>query len=187
MPDSREITRLLRQMDEGNDMARDRVFVLLQKELYALAVKAMSRERGHHTLQPTALVNEAFLKLAQKGDVKNRIHFMAVAANAIRQVLCDHARRKNAVRHGGGLQQVSLHDRAEHMSSPVDLLALNDELVKLKSLDSRQHTIVELRFFAGLTLEEVAEYLGISISMVRKEQVKAMSWLSARMDAGKSP
>ncbi len=185
MQDSQDITQLLRRMDEGDDMARDRVFALLQKELYALAVKAMSRERGQHTLQPTALVNEAFLKLAQKGDVKNRVHFLAVASNAIRQVLCDHARRKNAVRHGGGLFQVSLHDRADSAMSPVDILALNEELIKLKSLSPRQHTILELRFFGGLTLEEVGDYLGISISMVRKEQTLAMGWLSARMDSGK--
>ena len=154
-------------------------------ELRALAASYF-RGRGSHTLQPTALVHEAFLRLHQHaGQVTDRAHFFAIAATAMRQVLIDHARRRRALKRGGAeRERVTLSNLAA-FESPVDLVALDDLLTKLAALDGRQARLVELRFFAGMTEEETAEVLGVSLRTVQKEWRKAKAWLLAEL--GREP
>jgi RNA polymerase sigma factor (TIGR02999 family) len=164
------------------------VDALLYGELRALAADFLRRERSDHTLQPTALVHEAWIRLsAQAGSPWNdRAHFFAIAAQAMRRILIDHARRRGADKRGGGLQRITLASGITPplASTEVDLLALDDALVRLAALDERQARVVELRFFAGLTVEEVAVALGVSARTVASEWRLARAWLSRALVGG---
>jgi len=155
---------------------------LLYGELRALAADFLRRERADHTLQPTALVHEAWIRLSAQRDAHwvDRAYFFAIAAQAMRRILIDHARRRHADKRGGGLQRITLATEVTPPldSADVDLLALDDALVRLAALDERQARIVELRFFAGLTVEEVAEALGVSARTVADDWRLARAWLS---------
>jgi RNA polymerase sigma factor (TIGR02999 family) len=182
-----ETTRLLKQIGDGSDSAADRLFPLVYEELRGLAEGLFSRERPSHTLQPTALVNEAYLKLLGGTGVtwSSRAHFFAVAARAMRRILIDHARRKNAGRRGGGWGRTLLEDVVQDGEiSEADLLALNDAMERLADKDARKARVVELRFFAGLSVKEVAHVLEVSKTTVEAEWRFARAWLSKRLREG---
>ena len=160
MADVGEVTRLLERASSGDAAARATLFDVLYRELRRLAEAAMRAERANHTLQPTALVHEAYLRLAgDHGRFESRAHFLGVAASAMRRVLVDHARGRNAHKRGRGATLVTLDD-LEDLPQPaaedVDLVVLDDALSRLAALDARQGQIVELRFFGGLSVEETA-------------------------------
>lgn len=153
---------------------------LVYDELHRRAVACMRQERAGHTLQPTALVHEAYLKLVEQRSASftGRAHFMAVAAHLMRRILIDHARAKLASKRGGQWNTVPLTDSPElRVDTPDSLLAIDLALQKLRSVDSRQEQIVEMRFFGGLTVEETAEALGVSIRTVEREWTVARAWL----------
>jgi RNA polymerase sigma factor (TIGR02999 family) len=179
------VTRLLREVCRAPtpEAVRD-LMDAVYPELKKLAGGMMRRERPAHTLQPTALVNEAYLKLVDQKRVKwrSRAHFLAVAARAMREVLVDYARRHRAARHGGGATFVALDAAMAAAPSPsLDLLALDMALDRLASLDERQSKLVELRVFAGLTIDEAAEAMGISPATVSREWKHAEAWLHREM------
>lgn len=157
-------------------------------ELRRLARVQMRRERGNHTLQPTALVNEAYMRLAPDAGVfwRDRAHFMAIAAGVMRRVLVDHARAHQAHKRGGLRRQVTLHDEFENLSSaPLDILALNEALDRLALLDQRQSKIVELHFFGGLSFEEIAEVLGVAVRTAKRDWSMARSWLHIQLSSNR--
>lgn len=179
-----EVTRLLEEIRAGNKAASDRLFTILLPELRRLASHFLGFERKDHTLQTTALVNEAYLKLTAGAttSLQNRGHFFAVAASAMRQVLVDHARTKKARKRGGSLKRVELTD-ALHISDDglMNVLLIHDALLKLERLDPRQVRIVEMRFFLELSNEEIAETLNLSPRTVIREWRSAQSWLTAEL------
>ena len=187
--DSHEVTRLLRELRDGRTESADRLAALVYDELHDLAAHAMRGENVGHTLQPTALLHEAFLRLVDQRDVewKNRSHFYGIAAQAMRRILVDHARRHRAARRDGGIR-ITLDDSvAESGGVPeIDLIALDDALRKLAALDERQARVVELRFFAGLDVEETAEALGTSPATVKRDWTLAKAFLYHELagDAG---
>ena len=176
-----EVTRLLHEMQQGSADAADALARVVYDALYALARQHMRHERGEHTLQATVLVNDAFMKLVDQRAVswQNRAQFFALASRAMRRVLVDHARRKRAEKRDGGVQ-IPLDDlpAPDHV---VDVMALDDALHRLAQLDARQAQIVELRFFAGLSIEATAESLGISPATVKRDWVFARAFLQREM------
>jgi RNA polymerase sigma-70 factor (ECF subfamily) len=179
-PPPADITRLLRRWQEGDEAALGELMPLIYGELRRLARRYLRQERIGHTLEPTALVHEVYLRLAGSGDAQwqNRLHFYAVAAQIMRRVLVDHARRRNASKRGGSVLKLSLDEVRDHAAeSGTDLLALDDALKSLEALDPRKSRIIDLRFFGGLTLEETAQVLGISTPTVVKETRLARAWL----------
>jgi len=179
-PPPHEITRLLRDWRGGNQAALDQLLPLVYDELRRLAGRYLRREPAGQTLQPTALVNELYLRLVDQPEVdwQNRAHFFAVAAQAMRFLLLDRARSKQQAKHGGGARQVELEETAVISAEPsTDLLALDEALTRLAVLDPRQGRIVELRYFGGLSTAEVAEVLGVSEITVKREWLKAKAWL----------
>ena len=185
-----EVTRLLEQASAGNADARATLFDVLYRELRRLAEAAMRAERANHTLQPTALVHEAFLRLASdQGRFQSRAHFLGVAAGAMRRVLVDHARGRNAQKRGHGATLVAVPDLDDlpqpAASEDLDLVVLDDALSRLSVLDARQGQIVELRFFGGLSVEETAAVVGVSERTVKREWQISRAWLRreiARID-----
>jgi RNA polymerase sigma factor (TIGR02999 family) len=178
-PSSKDVSQLLADLSRGDQGALADLMPLVYDELRALADIYMRRERSNHTLQPTALVHEAFLRLVdQKIQLQNRAHFFGVAAQAMRHILVEHARARHAAKRGGEAQKLSLD---EAMDKPeereVDLIALDDAMNDLAKFDPQQARIVELRYFAGLTIEEVAEVVGISPATVKREWHMARTWL----------
>jgi len=175
-----------RRGDNKEDVAAELVS-LLYDELHRLASYYFRRERTKHTLQPTALVHEAYLRLvAQKHVVwKNRSHFLGVAAQVMRRILVDHARGRGAAKRGGGMREVTW-DRALVLSEEraPELLALDEVLSRLAAIDPQQARVVELRFFAGLSVEETAQTLGISPATVKREWSMAKAWLSREIREG---
>lgn len=172
-----EVTRLLEAARHGEDGALDRIVPLVYDELRRMAGRQLRRERAGHTLHATALVHETYLKLAGGGTVEavDRGHFMAIAARAMRQVLVDHARRRNAEKRGGDWEQTTLSDGDKPLEfRPDELLALDRAL---DELDERQRQVVECRFFAGMEEEEIAIALDVSARTVRRDWVKARAWL----------
>lgn len=174
-----EITRLLQSKDVS---ALEEIFPLVYEELRSLASSLFRREsRQNHTLQPTALVHEAFLKLVGNSDSvswQNKAHFMGVAAGAMRQILVNHALAHNAEKRGGGKTLVTFDESVSFFeTNNLDILDLHEALERLSALDVKQVKIVELKFFAGLTNEEVAEVLRISVSTVKREWEMARTWL----------
>ena len=178
-----EITGLLRAWSAGDSRAVEDLFPLVYAELRRRAGALMRRERSTHTLQPTALVHEAYLKLVdQKLPWKDRAHFFGVAARAMREVLVDHARRRGAGKRGPGRTRLSI-ETADVSVAPrsVDLLALDEALKGLSTLDVRQARLVELRLFGGLTVEESAEIVGCSPATASRDYRHAEAWLRSRM------
>jgi RNA polymerase sigma factor (TIGR02999 family) len=181
---SPDVTRLLEDVSAGNENALERLIPVVYAELRRQAARYLRRERPDHTLQPTALVNEAFLRLVDQRNVRwqNRAHFFGVAAQSMRRILVDHARTRQRIKRGGVQQRVTLVDSAAATAeSVVDLLALDQSLARLEALDSRQSRIVELRFFAGLSVEETAEILEISPATVKREWSMAKAWLHSQL------
>jgi RNA polymerase sigma factor (TIGR02999 family) len=174
------ITELLVAWGHGDQCALDALVPLVQLELHRVAARQLAGERPGHILQPTALVNEVYVRLVDWHDVKwqNRAHFFAVAARIMRRILVDVARARSRVKRGGDAIQVSLADVAEvALPAMQDLVALDDALKTLETLDPRQSQVVELRFFGGLSLEEVAEALQVSVGTVRRDWSLAQAWL----------
>ena len=179
-PLQHQVTQLLKDWSGGDKSALERLIPLVQPELHRLAHHYMSREPIGHTLQTTALLNEAYLELVEdpKRNWQNRTHFMAAAAQLMRRIMVDHARERHALKRGGGALKVSLDDVAlvtEKRSE--ELLALDEALEKLAAQDPRKAQIVELRYFGGLTEEETAAFLKLSERTVRREWRMARTWL----------
>ncbi|MBS1791167.1 MAG: sigma-70 family RNA polymerase sigma factor [Acidobacteria bacterium] len=184
-----EVTQLLRAWMQGEAGAESELYKLVYAELHRMAHRYMSRENPGQTLQTTALVNEAYLKMAdaKNSDWKDRAHFFAVSANIMRHILVDRARSKQAVMHGGGLNRIDWDDVVEIPEAPnVDYLALNEALDRLAEMDERKSRIVELRFFGGLTNEEIAEVLKVSADTVMRDWRFAKAWLQSELNGDNS-
>jgi RNA polymerase sigma factor (TIGR02999 family) len=189
-PTQHEVTRLLAEWRGGNRDALEKLTPLVYGELHRLARRYLSRERPGHTLQATALVNEAYLRLIdqQKSDWQDRAHFFAVAARIMRHLLIDHARSRRYAKRGGGAVQVSLEEGAAVTPEPsVDLLALDEALDRLAAIDERKVVIVELRYFSGLSVEETAEAMRLSEITVKREWLKAKAWLYRELSQEAGP
>jgi RNA polymerase sigma factor (TIGR02999 family) len=188
-PNPHEVTQLLLAWSDGDKAALDQLMPLVYAELRRLAKSYMRRERAGQTLQTTALIHEAYLRLIDADQVRmeNRGHFFAAAARLMRQVLVDLAREHGSRKRGGGALQVSL-DEAMVVSRQRDegLLALDEALNALAQIDPRKSRMVELRFFGGLSVEETAEALGVSVETVHRDWRLAKSWLLRRLRGGKS-
>lgn len=177
---SARVSRLLRNWGEGDQRARDALIPLVYGELRRLARRHLRGERPDHTLQSAALVNEAYLRLIQREQPQweNRAHFFGVAAQIMRHILVDHARNRRAVKRGAGAPRLSLNPEiALPQEREVDVVALDDALNQLATLDLQQSRVVELRFFGGLSIEETAVVLGISPATVKREWATARAWL----------
>lgn len=182
-PSPADVTRILHEWKDGSREALDRLIPIVYEELRAIASRQLAREWRHDRLQTTTVVSEAYVKLfAQRQvDWQNRGHFFAIAAQLMRRILVDHARRELREKHGGGVIHVELSDAvstaAESSLDVLDAVALDAALQKLEALDPDQGRIVELRFFGGLTVEETAAALGISPATVKREWAVAKGWL----------
>ena len=187
---SEGITQLLTRWSNGEEKARDELMALVYDELHRLAVNYLRRERRQHTLQPTALVNELFLKFSEQHRMnwRNRAQFFGVAAQLMRRILVDYARKHHATKRGGDRYCVSLRNIAAFGAQPdTDLLALHDALNRLEELDPDQARIVELRFFGGLTIEETVEVMQISHATVEREWKMAKAYLKNELTKTKNP
>lgn len=193
-----EVTRLLQRWTEGDASAIDALWPLVYEDLRRLASRQLLNERGNHTLQRTALVNEAFIRLSGQRSVDwlNREQFMSLAAKIMRRVLVDYARKRGAQRRGDGAAHLSLHDTqaalevdevqavAGFEDNGVDVVAIDAALLRLEEIDAPQSQIVELRYFGGLTLEETASVVGISLASVKREWAMARAWLRRELASG---
>jgi len=182
---SNQVTQLLVRWREGDREALEELMPLVYDELRRLARHYLQRERSGHTLQSTALVHEAYLRLAGQNppEWQNRAHFFGIAAHLMRQILVEHARARDAAKRGGGVCRLEL-DQALGLPSQqldLDVVALDKALKELEELDAQQSRIVELRFFGGLTIEDTSEVLGISPATVKREWVTARAWLHRAM------
>jgi len=183
-----EVTQLLVAWRNGDLQARDELMPLVYQELHRLAHQYMSRERPGHTLQTSALVNEAFVRLADQRDVQwqNRAHFVGLAGQMMRRILVDYARNRSYAKRGGGALQVSLdEDLVVSEERSAEVVALDDALQSLARLDERKSRLVELRFFGGLSIEETAEVLGVSPGTVMRDWTLAKAWLRREMSGKK--
>jgi RNA polymerase sigma factor (TIGR02999 family) len=180
------ITELLIDWGQGDQLALEKLMPLVYDELRRLANNYLRREPAGHTLQPTALVNEAYLKLVgqRKVNWQNRAHFFAISAKLMRRILVDHARQRQAVKRGGSDQQrLSITSAETIVKQPaIDLLALNEALDELAQMDPQQGRIVELKFFGGLSIEETAEVLSISHATVERDWKLARAWLRRQLE-----
>ena len=182
-----DLSLLIRAANEGGDGAQARLYEGVHGELLQLARGVFRREGSGHTLQPTALVNEAWLQLAGASpDFDGRAHFFGVAARAMRQILVDHARRSQAEKRGGGKRHATLTEVGSE-DERFDVLELEDAMQALEQFNARLADVVQLRFFAGLTVEEVAEVLGTSPATVKRDWTYARAWLFDRMARGDEP
>ena len=175
-----DVTQLLVSWSMGNQAALDELMPLVYGELHRLASAYLRRERPDHTLQSTALVHEAFMKLSNQREVewRNRAHFYGIAAQMIRRILVDYARSHHAEKRGSGAVKLALDEAmAVPQQKDLDLLGLNDALERLAEMDPRQSRIVELRFFAGLSIEETAEVMQLSPATIKREWNSARAWL----------
>lgn len=187
---SQGITQLLERWSQGDGEALDQLMPLVYDELHRLAGAYLRRERREHTLQPTALVNEAYLKLVGQRSIQwqNRAQFFGVAAQLMRRILVDHARANYADKRGGDRVNVSLKNVGAFGTQPTtDVLALHDVLNRLAEIDPDQSRIVELRFFGGLTIEEAAEVMHVSHSTVEREWKIAKAWLKRELTKSTKP
>ena len=186
MQPSEGITQLLIDWSKGDSAALNKLTPLVYNELRRLAANYLRRERPNHTLQPTALVNEAYLKLVDQRNAKwqNRAQFFGVAAQLMRRILVDHARHHQAAKRGGSDQQrLSITSADKVAKKPeVDLLALHEALEELAVIDPQQSRVVELKFFGGLSIEETAEVLGIGHATVERDWKMARAWLRRRLE-----
>jgi len=180
--DADEVTRWLQDWQDGDAAARDRVFVRLYAELRRLAAAVLRSEAGHDTLQPTALLNDALMKLiqARAPQAEDRGHFVRIVARAMRQILIDRARRQLADKRGAGERPLPLDgELAALTATPAELVAVDDALATLARLDARAAAVVELRVFAGLTIDETAAALDLHPSAVNREWAHACAWLKS--------
>ena len=179
-PSPHEVTRLLIQLTDGNRTVLDELLPLVYGELRSLAANYLRRERSGHTLQPTALVHEAYMRMVDQTQVRwqNRAHFFGVAAQMMRRILVDHARGHQAEKRGGEFHKLSLDENIDVSDERADsLVALDDALTALAAIDEQKSRIVELRFFGGLSVEETAEVLGVSAPTVKRQWRMAKAWL----------
>jgi len=186
------VTDLLTRWSEGDAAARDQLVPLIYDELRRIARRCLAGQRSGHTLQPTALVHEAYLRLVNANrntaHWQNRVHFFSAAAQMMRQILVDHARKHIAAKRGGGAITLVLEEgMALPQKASLDLLALDDAMKRLASLDARQCQIVELRFFGGLSIEETAQAIDISPATTKREWATARLWLHRAMSEGPEP
>ena len=182
-----DVTRILTDAVGGDQDAANRLMPLVYDELRILAAKALRRERRDHTLQPTAVVNEAFLRLVDQSHAEyhSRTHFFAVGAQMIRRVLVDHARKHHAAKRGGHERRITLNESMDGgPNRDIDVLALNDALEKLEKLDPRQAKVVELRFFGGLSVEQSADMLDVSPRTIEQDWRMARAWLRRELSEG---
>jgi len=175
-----QVTQILRELQNGDKTAEARLIPIVYAELRRLAGYYLRGERSGHTLQPTALVHEAYIRLTgmQGVEWQGRSHFFAVSAHVMRHILVDHARAQAATKRGGDWEPVTLDEaRAVSLSRPEQFVALDEALQRLSAMDARQSRIVELRFFGGLTEEEIAEVLGLSTRTIKRDWRLARAWL----------
>ncbi len=186
-----DVTHILSQIEQGDPAASEQLLPLVYEELKRLAARKLGREKPGQTLQTTALVHEAYIRLVDNEKAQHwnsRGHFFGAAAEAMRRILVEQARRKGALKAGGGRQRVGLSDVDPEINGPkVDLLALNEALEKLEQSEPRKAKLVKLRFFAGLTNQQAAEALGISASTADNDWAYAKSWLGVEMSVSESP
>jgi RNA polymerase sigma-70 factor, ECF subfamily len=184
-PSPSEVTRLLKDWSSGDSTALDQLIPIVYEELRAVAARYLRRERQDHTLQPTALVNEAYLRLIDQKQVQwqNRAHFIGVAAQMMRRILVDHAKNHNRAKRGGGARKVSL-DEAVALSEERadDLVELDEALTALEAFDERKSRVVEMRYFGGLSVEETAEVLSVSVITVARDWKLAKAWLYTHIE-----
>jgi RNA polymerase sigma factor (TIGR02999 family) len=189
MSESHEITQILAEWRGGDADAIEKLFPLVYDELRRQAKRSLRQERSDHTLQPTALVHEAYMRLAGGSSlaVENRVHFFGIASRIMRQILVDHARQRNAEKRGGAAQRLSLENiDILPEQSAGDLLELNDALTLLERIDERKCKVVEMRFFGGLSENEIADVLGVSEKTVRRDWKFAKLWLFRELTEGNS-
>ena len=165
----------------GKERLSDEMMSTVYEELRRLAAGYFRTQPSGHTLQPTALVHEAFIRLARSNDFESREHFFAVAATAMRQVLASHARRRRALKRGGDMNRVTLSGLQLPESDGIDLVTLDDALEQLERLSERQANVVVCRFFGGLTLPEIAKTKGVSLTTIEKEWRRARAWLASEL------
>lgn len=185
---NRSVTSLLAELNRGNQDAQSKFAALIYGELRRLAAGYMRRERPNHTLQPTALVHEAWERLAAQQDIawRDRVHFFAFASQHMRQILVDHARKRRAAKRGGVQQKVTLHDHmAAGQADIVDVIVLNEAMERLHALDARACRIVELHFFGGLSFDEIAAVLDISLRTAQRDWNMARAWLQKELSRSK--
>ena len=178
------MTQLLQDWSSGSRSAAEEVMPLVYQELRRIASRELRKERDDHTLEATALVHEAYMRLQgnDRFHWPSRAHFFAFAAHLIRRILVDHARNRNRAKRGGGWERVTLAEAADlSLSRSPDLLALDEALTSLEAIDPRKAAVVELRFFAGLNLEETAAQLGVSPETVGREWRRAKAWLYSQL------
>ncbi len=178
------VTQLLQLSSEGNRDALDQLLPLVYDELRRVARHQISKERANHTLQATALVNEAYLKLIGQHSVdwQNRAHFFSIAAETMRRILVNHAVERNAQKRGGGMTLLSLDEEIDFIHQrDLDMLALDEALKKLEEFDQTQAKIIELKFFGGMTNEEIASVMGVSESTIKREWRMAKAWLQTKI------
>jgi len=190
MPLNPELTVLLRKWSEGDEEALQKLTPLLYKELHRMAHRCMQQERPDHTLQTTALINEAYLRLIDWKNVRwqNRAHFFGVSAQLMRRILVDFARSRNYAKHGHGVRPVSIEEMpVVAMDRSPEILAVDEALQRLAQLDPRKSQIVELRFFGGLSLEETAEVLKVSSRTVLRDWDLAKAWLRREISTTTDP
>lgn len=183
----RSITGLLQDWGSGDQTAMEQLAPLVYSELRLIAAGYMRRERTGHTLQPTALVHEAFLRMVDQGamDFKSRAHFMAIAAQHMRRILVDHARKRGRLKRGAGSIHTEIGDIAvSPANTGVDLLVLNDALSALGAFDARKAEILEMHYFGGMSQEEIAAVLGVHSNTVARDLRLARAWLHSRLRAG---
>ena len=179
-PPAHQVTQLLLRWREGDQLALEELTPLVYDELHRLAARHMRGERVGHTLQTSALVNEAYLRLAGNAEIQwqDRAHFFAVAAQAMRRILVDHARAHTAEKRGSDFQKLSLDENIDKtVERSAELIALDDALKELAEMDEQKSRIVELRFFGGLSIEETAEVMGVSAPTVKRQWRMAKAWL----------
>jgi RNA polymerase sigma factor (TIGR02999 family) len=183
-PAPQEVTRLLVAWSNGDQAALDELLPLVYQELHRLAARQLGRERGDHTLQTTALVHEAYLRLIDQKEIQwqNRAHFFAIAATQMRRILVDHARARQYQKRGGGAERVPLDEALEvSVERAAEVVALDEALTALAEFDERKSKLVELRFFGGLSIEETAEVLGVSPGTVMRDWTLAKTWLQCEI------
>ena len=184
------VTALLKRWRQGDSAALEKLVPLVYSELRRIAARQLRRERPNHTLQPTALVHEVYLKLVDQHRIEwqNRAQFFGIAAQLIRRILVDHVRNRRTAKRGGGTLTVALDDAvSEPARENIDLVKLDDALLSLAAKDEQQSRVVELRFFGGLSIEETAEVLRISPSTVKRDWATAKAWLYRDMSTRFSP
>jgi RNA polymerase sigma-70 factor (ECF subfamily) len=189
MPPGNEVTQLLDQLGRGHSEAMAELIPLLYHELHKLARHHLGAERSDHTLQPTALVHEAYLRLAgqQRVHWQNRVHFFGIASQLMRRILVDYARSRHAEKRGGLSRRISLDDLVVSDERAIELIALDDALSSLAVIDPQQSRIVELRFFGGLTIEQTAQSVGVSPATVKRDLNVAKAWLHREIQGSSAP